>query len=141
MRQMLMELFQAIHVADLRERVIAFATVLGIQKNWPDPLSETYRRLAENLPTMLTPPEGPRVSSRQLAEQVAAMGIPSLVISGGHRESWERLCDIMAETLGAQRAVIAGFKHSPQQNGALFNDCVVRFWTQLSEASDASHIA
>jgi pimeloyl-ACP methyl ester carboxylesterase len=130
-RQMLMELFQAIHVADLRDRMIAFATVIGIQKTWPDPLPETYRGLAENLPTMLTPAQGPVVTSRQMAEQIAAAGIPSLVISGGHRESWERLCDLMAKALGSQRDIIAGFKHAPQQSGTVFNDRLERFWAQL----------
>jgi len=128
-RQMLIEIAQAVAIPDLRQRLEAFATVVGIHKTWQDPLPETYRRLAEDLP-FLQPDT--LVSTRQLAGQVAAAGIRSLVISGGHRAGFENLCDIMAGALGAQRAVIAGYGHAPQYAGEAFNSCLERFWLQLS---------
>jgi pimeloyl-ACP methyl ester carboxylesterase len=127
--QMLIELAQAIAIPDLRKRLEAFATAVGIHKTWQDPLPETYRGLAEDLP-FLQPDT--LVPTRQLAEQVAAAGIPSLVISGGHREAFEILCDVMAGALGAQRAVVSGYGHAPQQSGEPFNTCLEQFWLHLS---------
>lgn len=128
-RQMLAELLQAIAIPDLRQRLEAFAKTVGIHKTWQDPLSESYRRFAEDLPYLQS---NNIISSRQLAEQVAAAGIPSLVISGGHRAAFENLCDITAEALGAQRAVISGYGHAPQLSGEPFNTCLERFWSHLS---------
>lgn len=128
--QMLMEMMQAIQIVDLRDRVIAFANVLGIHKTWPNPLSETYRLLAENLPTMGRPNPN-SLTTQQLTEKIVAANIPSLVISGGHRVSWEHICDRMASALNAQRAVVTGFGHAPQKNGADFNACLEGFWAQV----------
>ncbi len=127
---MLMELVQAIQISDLRERVIRFAEALGIQKIWPDPLPETYRQLSENLPLM-TRPNPNSLSSQQLADKVTAGGIPTLVISGGHRTAWEHICDRIATALKAQRAVVTGFGHAPQLNAQDFNACVEQFWAQI----------
>jgi pimeloyl-ACP methyl ester carboxylesterase len=127
--QMLIELAQAIAIPDPRKRLEAFATTVGIHKTWPDPLSKTYLGLAEDLP-FLQPDT--LVSTRQLTEQVAAAGIPALVISGGHREAFEILCDVLAEALGAQRAVVSGYGHAPQQSGEPFNSCLEQFWLHLS---------
>ena len=131
-RQMLGELAQAVAIPDPRQRFEAFATVVGIHKTWPDPLSGTYLRLAEDLPHLQP---DTLVPSRQLAEQVAAAGIPSLVISGGHRAGFENLCDIMAGVLGAQRAVISGYGHAPQYSEEPFNTCLERFWLHLPSHS------
>lgn len=129
-RRLLGEIAQAVAVPDPRQRLIAFATAVGIDKTWPDPLPETYRLLAEDLPTMLRPPGAAVVPTRQLAAQIAAAGIPSLVISGGHRAAWENLCDLMAGALGAQRATIPGYGHAPQQSGEPFNTRAEQFWSQ-----------
>ena len=129
--QMLMELVQAIQIPDLRERAIAFGAVLGIRKDWPNPLSENYRLMSENLPNMLKPnPNSPL--TRQLTEKIAAAGIPSLVISGGHRTAWEHICDATAAALGGQRAVVTGFAHAPQLNGAEFNRVLEGFWAGIA---------
>lgn len=131
-RQMFGEMAQAIAIVDLRQRLEAFATAVGIHKTWPDPLPEADRRFAEDLP-FLQPSSGADViPSRHLAEQVAAAGIPSLVISGGHRAAFENLCDVLAGVLGAQRAVVSGYGHAPQQSGEPFNTCLERFWSHLS---------
>jgi len=53
-RQMVLELAQAVAVPDLRERLQGFASVIGIHKTWRDPLSETDRTLAEELPVILS---------------------------------------------------------------------------------------
>ena len=126
---MLLEIINAIAIPDLRQRLQAFAAAVGIHKTWKDPLSESYRRFAEDLPFLQS---DTLIPSRQLAEQAAAAGIPSLVISGGHRVAFENLCDIMARVLGAQRAVISGYGHAPQLSGEPFNTCLERFWSSLS---------
>ena len=131
-RAMLIELVQAVAIPDLRERLIAFARVVGIHKAWPDILPDMYRRLAEDLPGLLTPPAAGSVTTRQLTDTVAAAGIRSLIISGGHRVAWEHLCDMMAEALGGQRDVLSGFSHAVQQCGALFNARLEQFWQQLT---------
>jgi pimeloyl-ACP methyl ester carboxylesterase len=38
-------------------------------------------------------------------------GIPSLVASGGHSDALERICDALAQTLGAERVVAPGAGH------------------------------
>lgn len=131
-RQLFAELAQAVAIPDLRQRLEAFATAVGIHKTWQDPLPETYRGLAEDLPFIQPPSGAAMLPSRQLAEQVAAAAIPSLVISGGHREAFENICDVLAEALGAQRAVISGYGHAPQYGGEAFNTCVEQFWSHLS---------
>ncbi len=86
--------------------------------------------MSENLPSLLKP--NPKaVSTRELVEKVVAAGIPSLVISGGHREAWEHICDILAEALHAERAVVSGFRHNPPLSGEPFNTCLEGFWTKL----------
>jgi len=129
-RQMLMELAQAIQITDLRERVIKFSGVLGIHKDWPDPLTDTYRQLSENLPILLKPNPN-ALTSQHFADQVAAADIPALVISGGHRTSWEHVCDTIAGVIHAQRAVVTGFAHAPQYNAADFNATLEKFWAQI----------
>jgi hypothetical protein len=48
--------FQLIAIADLRQRLEAFAKTVGIHKTWQDPLSESYRRFAEDLPFLQPDP-------------------------------------------------------------------------------------
>jgi pimeloyl-ACP methyl ester carboxylesterase len=129
-RQIFIELAQATAIPDLRARLEAFATVVGVQKTWTDPLSDTYRRLAEDLPLLPSAGAG-IIPSRQLAEQIATANIPALVISGGHRVAFEKVCDILAGILSAQRAVFSGYGHVPQQIGEPFNSCLKQFWSQL----------
>lgn len=126
-RQMLAQQAQVLAIADPRQRLEAFAALVGIHKTWSDPLPESARRLAENL-TSIRPSS---VSSRHKAEQVAAAGIPSLLISGGDRAPIEKVCDVLAEIMSAQRVVIAGYGHAPHYSGEPFNTCVEQFWSRL----------
>lgn len=79
----------------------------------------------------MTRPNPNSLSSQQLADKVVAAKIPALVISGGHRTAWEHICDRMAAALKGQRAVVTGFGHAPQLNGAEFNSCLEGFWAQI----------
>jgi pimeloyl-ACP methyl ester carboxylesterase len=125
--ELLQEIVVASQIPDLRLRLETFAKAVGIHKTWTDPLSEPYRRLAEDLPTLQTPNAIP---SRKFAEMITASGIPTLLISGGHRAAFETLCDVMAQVLQAERAVISGYGHAPQYSGELFNTCLESFWSR-----------
>jgi pimeloyl-ACP methyl ester carboxylesterase len=49
------------------------------------------------------------------------MAFPKLVISGGHSEVFEVVCDELARAIGAERAVIAGRGHTIPACGAPYN--------------------
>ncbi len=128
-RSLLIELGQAMSIADPRERLKAFAEAVGIHKTWPDTLPETYSQLAADLPFLQQPSGELMLPSQPLAEQIAAAGIPSLVISGGHKAGFEVICDVLTEILGAERAVITGYGHAQQQSGEPMNTCLEQFWS------------
>ncbi|MEU7140359.1 alpha/beta hydrolase [Nocardia sp. NPDC046473] len=60
--------------------------------------------------------------------QLRAAGFPILVISGGHMESNEIICDAIAEQTGAERAVCAGMGHLVPDTGAPFNALLEKFF-------------
>ena len=54
--------------------------------------------------------------------------VPALVVSGDHLPPLERLCDLLAEELNGERAVIAGRGHAiPRADG--FNDRLEAHWS------------
>jgi pimeloyl-ACP methyl ester carboxylesterase len=60
-------------------------------------------------------------------ETLAAAPFPKLVISGDHSPAFERLCDVIAERIGAERAVLAGRGHTIPANGEPYNALVQEF--------------
>ena len=52
---------------------------------------------------------------------VAAAGLPCLVVSGGHHDGYEAVCDVIADQTDAQRAVIRSAAHLVAETGDLFN--------------------
>ncbi|TMK42186.1 MAG: alpha/beta hydrolase [Actinobacteria bacterium] len=54
---------------------------------------------------------------------------PKLVLSGGHSEAFEAVCDELARRIGAERAVIAGRGHTIPATGAAYNQRLRRFLT------------
>jgi pimeloyl-ACP methyl ester carboxylesterase len=60
-------------------------------------------------------------------ERLAAAAYPKLVISGGHSPVFEAVCDVLAERLGAQRAVVAGRGHTIPGTGESYNECLDAF--------------
>jgi len=69
-------------------------------------------------------------------EQLAAMPFPKLVISGGHSEVFEAVCDRIAERMGAERAVMRGRGHSIPATGEPYNRRLDEF---LSACERDSH--
>jgi pimeloyl-ACP methyl ester carboxylesterase len=62
-------------------------------------------------------------------DALAAAPFPKLAVSGGHDDAFEAVCDVLAEQIGAERAVIPGQGHGVQRNGAPFNERLERFLT------------
>lgn len=54
-------------------------------------------------------------------DAIAAARRPTLVFSGGHNAAFDAVCDLIADRLDGQRAVIAGRGHSVQRTGEPFN--------------------
>ncbi|WP_223885050.1 alpha/beta fold hydrolase [Nocardia colli] len=67
-------------------------------------------------------------------ELLRAADFPILVISGGHMESNEIICDAIAEQTGAERAVCAGMGHLVPDTGAPFNALLEKFFEQSGAA-------
>jgi pimeloyl-ACP methyl ester carboxylesterase len=60
-------------------------------------------------------------------DELAAAPFPKLVVSGGHSEPFELVCDVLERSLGAQRAVLPGAGHAVQLLGEPFNALLVAF--------------
>jgi pimeloyl-ACP methyl ester carboxylesterase len=60
-------------------------------------------------------------------DQLADADFPVLVLSGGHSEAFEAVCDALAEGLSAQRAVIPGRGHTVPSTGAPYNELLEAF--------------
>jgi pimeloyl-ACP methyl ester carboxylesterase len=61
-------------------------------------------------------------------DRLAAAGIRTLVVSGGHGGGFEAICDVIAGRLGAERSVIAGGGHNVPRVADLLNPRLERFW-------------
>jgi pimeloyl-ACP methyl ester carboxylesterase len=60
-------------------------------------------------------------------DALAATPFPKLVVSGGHSEAFDAVCDVLEQRLGAERLVLEGAGHSVQRLGAPFNDALAAF--------------
>lgn len=60
-------------------------------------------------------------------EQLAAGGFPVLVVSGDHSPAFEAVCDALAGSLSADRAVIPGRGHTIPSTGAPYNERLEEF--------------
>src|SRR3954467_5943052 len=60
-------------------------------------------------------------------ERLAAADSPVLVLSGGHSQAFEAVCDALAEAVGAEREVIAGRGHTVPSTGAPYNERLENF--------------
>lgn len=56
--------------------------------------------------------------------------LPTLAVSGAHSAAFDAVCDVLAERIGAARAVLRGAGHSPQRLGAPFNELLARHVTK-----------
>lgn len=107
---------QAVREQNPRRRVELFLAAVGNPRPVPDPLPEPMLRFAEDLLTMRQPDE-----TAIPLDRLAGAGLPALLISGGHSPAFEKVCDLLAERLHGERAIIPGYGHVPQHSGEPFN--------------------
>lgn len=60
-------------------------------------------------------------------ERLASDGFPVLVVSGGHSPAFEAVCDSLAASLSAERALIPGRGHTIPSTGGPYNDRLEAF--------------
>ncbi len=96
-------------------------------------------------PTPLPPPllQGARVLARERGpweadiplEELAALHVPTLAVSGGHHPAFEAVCDRLQQALGAERVVLPGYGHNVQLHRE-FNRVLLEFVGRASRVSD-----
>jgi pimeloyl-ACP methyl ester carboxylesterase len=117
----LMSSFEQYVPSGPREYLEFFLPLVGSAIQLPDPLPPQLEQggraaMAERMPSEAVIP----------FDALAAAQFPKLVISGGHHEAFDAVCDVMEERLGAERAVLPGAGHSlPRAPG--YNDVLVSF--------------
>ncbi len=67
-----------------------------------------------------------------------ACAFPKLVISGAHSPVFEAVCDAVAQGIGAERATLAGRKHSIPATGAPYNELVHAFMLAVERGARAA---
>ena len=60
--------------------------------------------------------------------ELAAADFPKLVVSGGHHQGFDAICDDLATRIGAARAEVAGAGHEIQFAGDPINQVLLRLW-------------
>jgi pimeloyl-ACP methyl ester carboxylesterase len=65
-------------------------------------------------------------------DALAASDFPVLVLSGGHSEAFEAVCDSLARSISAEREVIAGRGHTVPSTGAPYNERLEAFMRAAS---------
>lgn len=60
--------------------------------------------------------------------RLAEAEFPTLVVSGGHDAGFEAICDELAASIGASRAVVAGARHEVQLTGQPVNEALLTLW-------------
>lgn len=115
-----------------RDFFLAFAAVVAATPHLPDVLPpETEASITAS---RLEPAPW---EARIPLDAIAAAGRPTLVFSGGHDAAFDAVCDVIADRLGAERAVITGRGHSVQRTGEPFNTRLRGFIDTASQGSDS----
>jgi pimeloyl-ACP methyl ester carboxylesterase len=112
---------------DLPALLERFFELEGIELPVPEPLPEPVERGTRAL-IGARPPSDARLP----LEELAGTSIPFLVISGGHRERNEVVCDVIADEIGAERAIIPGAGHLVPNTGDPFNQRLEEFLASVS---------
>jgi pimeloyl-ACP methyl ester carboxylesterase len=101
-----------------------FRTGAGSSQATPDELSEELAQGVELLKA-----ERPPWEADVPLERLASAGFPALVISGDHSPAFEAVCDSLATSLSAERAVIPGRGHTIPATEAPYNERLEAFLT------------
>jgi pimeloyl-ACP methyl ester carboxylesterase len=116
------ELFRRGPEMDPREMLVWFRSGVGSSHATPDELEGDLLAgakllMRERPPWHMEPP----------LDELARAPFPKLVISGGHSDVFEAVCDSVAERMGADRAVIPGRGHSIPATGEPYNELLHAF--------------
>jgi pimeloyl-ACP methyl ester carboxylesterase len=123
------ELFRRGPEMEPRELLLFFREGVGSAHITPDELDDDLLAgvrllMRERPPWELDPP---------LAE-LARAPFPKLVISGGHSEVFEAVCDAVADGVSGERAVIPGRGHSIPATGGPYNERLHAFLSSCEAA-------
>jgi pimeloyl-ACP methyl ester carboxylesterase len=112
------------HAGDLEPRAFVTLFRAGVHSahETPDELPDWLERGARLVMT-----ERPPWEAEVPFAELARAPFPKLVISGGHSRAFEAVCDVIAERIGARRALVEGRGHTIPGTGAPYNDLVERF--------------
>lgn len=110
------------NAAGAREFLGGFFQLMGLQAKLPDPLPPALEATARLLMRCRLP-----WTAEIPLDRLARVPFRSLIVSGGHSPVFESICDVLAERLGAERAVISGAGHSVPRTGKPFNDRLQAF--------------
>jgi pimeloyl-ACP methyl ester carboxylesterase len=112
------------------EWVIRFLTAVG-----SDPHSFGPEFLAAAIPLVPVFRRGrPLWDSPLEMGPLAAAAFPKVIVSGGHNEGWDALCDDLARLIGGSRIAIAGAGHEIQFAGRPLNDALLVLWRSTQTA-------
>lgn len=98
-----------------------FLRSVGSDFDPPSPLSSALEQGARALQRE----RGPWEADIPLA-RLAALGLPTLVVSGGHHPAFDAICDVLERELHAERLVLPGHGHNAQLHPD-FNDALLDF--------------
>ena len=79
--------------------------------------------------------ERPSWHAEVRADALVAASFPKLVISGGHSDVFETVCDRVAAQIGAERAVLKGRGHTIPTLGEPYNSLLDDFLTRAERGS------
>lgn len=99
-----------------------FLPLVGSSLRVPDPLPPELEAGARAALAERSPHE-----AKIPLDALAAAPFPKLVVSGGHNEAFDAVCDVLEDRLGAQRAVLPGAGHSIPRVGEPLNALLAAF--------------
>jgi pimeloyl-ACP methyl ester carboxylesterase len=88
----------------------------------PSPLPRPLQQAARLLMVQRSPAE-----ARIPLGELRRAAFPKLVVSGGHSPVFERICDVLAAAMDAERGTVTGAGHSVPRTGAPFNQRLTAF--------------
>lgn len=109
--------------SELEPEVFLRTFLEAVGSDW-DPPSPLPPELEQGVRALMRE-RGPWEAEIPLAE-LAALRLPTLVVSGAHSRAYEAICDVLERELGAERVVIPGHGHNPQLSPA-FTDALRDF--------------
>jgi pimeloyl-ACP methyl ester carboxylesterase len=122
------ELYRRRGEVTLRGFVQLFRAGAHSARETPDELPDWLERGAR-----LVMEERPPWEADIPLEDLAATSFPKLVVSGDHSPAFEAVCDVLAERVRAERAVIGGRGHTIPSTGAPYNERLRAFLVECEE--------